>query len=55
MIFFINVEALRDHLCGLVVTVPEIPGLIPGATTFSEECVWKGVHSLVRITEELPE
>jgi hypothetical protein len=35
----------------------EVPGSIPGATTFPEkQWVWNGVHSsLVRITEELPE
>jgi hypothetical protein len=36
---------------------PEVPGTIPGATTFSEyQWVWNTVHSaLVRINEELLE
>jgi hypothetical protein len=36
---------------------PEVLGLIPGATRFSElQWVWNGVHSiLVRINEELLE
>jgi hypothetical protein len=36
---------------------PEVPGSIPGATSFSEcQWVWNGFHSaLVRINEELLE
>jgi hypothetical protein len=38
-----------DRLCGLwsefMATDPEVPGSIPGATRFSEEWVWNGVHS----------
>jgi hypothetical protein len=41
---------LKDHLCGVVVRVTGYrsrgPGLIPGATRFSEKLwVWNGVHS----------
>jgi hypothetical protein len=34
----------------------EVPGSIPGATRFSEyQWVWNGVHSTLRINEELLE
>jgi hypothetical protein len=43
---FRSVWATQDRLCGLVVRVPGYrsrgPGSILGATTFSEEWIWKG-------------
>jgi hypothetical protein len=43
-------------LSEFLATDPEVLGSIPGATRFSEkQWGWKGVHSLMSITEELLE
>jgi hypothetical protein len=43
-----KINCVYVHLCGLVVRVPGYrsrgPGLISGATKFSEKWVWNGVH-----------